>query len=91
VTEGLSNVRRHALCDDARVDITCNEGTLLLQIKNRRPPGSGTLNLGNGYNNEGQISFTPYSIAERAALLGGETSVSVDENNYTVVSVGIPL
>jgi len=91
VTEGLSNVRRHALCDDARVDITCNEGTLLLQIKNRRPPGSGTLNLGNDYNNEGQISFTPYSIAERAALLGGETSVSVDENNYTVVSVGIPL
>jgi hypothetical protein len=39
-------------------------------------------------NNE---AFTPRSISERAALLGGATDVFVDENNYTVVSVGIPL
>ena len=90
VTEGLSNVRRHALCDDARVEVTCSEGTLLLQIKNRRPRGGGNLNFGND-NNDCQVSFIPYSISERAALLGGETRVSVDENNYTVVSVGIPL
>jgi signal transduction histidine kinase len=91
VTEGLSNVRRHALSDDARVEITCKEGTLLLQIKNRRPRDSGNPKFGNDDNSDGQVSFTPYSISERAALLGGETKVSVDENNYTVVSVGIPL
>jgi signal transduction histidine kinase len=91
VTEGLSNVRRHALCDAARVEITCNEGTLLLQIKNRRPRVTGNLNFGNDDNNDSQVTFYPRSISERAALLGGATDVFVDENNYTVVSVGIPL
>jgi signal transduction histidine kinase len=91
VTEGLSNVRRHALCDDACVEITCNEGRLLLEIKNRRRRISGNLNFGNDDNSEGHVSFTPYSISQRVALLGGETRVSVDEKNYTVVSVGIPL
>jgi signal transduction histidine kinase len=91
VTEGLSNVRRHALCDEARVEITCNDGTLLLQIKNRRPRVTGNLNFGNDDNNVGQVTFYPRSISERAALLGGATDVFVDENNYTVVSVGIPL
>ncbi len=90
VTEGLSNVRRHALCDDARVEITCNEGMLLLEIKNRRPRINGDLNFGNADNSD-YVSFTPHSISERVALLGGETRVSVDEKNYTVVSVGIPL
>jgi signal transduction histidine kinase len=91
VTEGLSNVRRHALSDDARVDITCNEGMLLLEIKNRRPRVNGNLDFGNADNSDGHVSFTPHSISERVALLGGETRVSVDEKNYTVVSVGIPL
>jgi signal transduction histidine kinase len=91
VTEGLSNVRRHALCDDACVEITCNEGRLLLEIKNRRRRVSGNLNFGNDDNSEGHVSFTPYSISQRVALLGGETRVSVDDKNYTVVSVGIPL
>jgi hypothetical protein len=36
-------------------------------------------------------SFRPHSIAERAASLGGDTQVFVDEMDYTVVSVGIPL
>ena len=36
-------------------------------------------------------SFRPHSIAERAASLGGDTHVFVDEKDYTVVSVGIPL
>src|ERR1043165_8319522 len=40
VAEGLSNVRRHALCNEARVEITCEGGKFLLQIMNRRPEES---------------------------------------------------
>jgi hypothetical protein len=36
-------------------------------------------------------AFRPHSITERAAALGGETQVYVDDKDYTVVSVGIPL
>lgn len=91
VTEGLSNVRRHALCSDARVELSCNEKSVVLQIKNSRPrngekPQADTTNSG-----DNSITFKPQSIAERASVLGGETKVFVDEQNYTVVSVGIPL
>jgi signal transduction histidine kinase len=87
VAEGLSNVRRHAFCRDARVEIECKETSLLLQIKNSRPR--------TGVNPDGERgdgkSFRPHSIAERAASLGGDTKVFVDDKDYTVVSVGIPL
>jgi signal transduction histidine kinase len=84
VAEGLSNVRRHAFCRDARVEISCKESLLLLQIKNSRPRAGGNAEV------DGR-SFRPHSIAERAASLGGDTQVFVDEKDYTVVSVGIPL
>jgi len=91
VTEGLSNVRRHALCDEARVELTCEAGRVLLRIKNPRPDGNGDL----GFSSEEQLDqrnlFTPRSIAERTAMLGGETRVSIDDNNYTVVTVNVPL
>lgn len=83
VAEGLSNVRRHAFCRDARVEISCKESLLLLQIKNSRPRAGNAEVDGR--------SFRPHSIAERAASLGGDTQVFVDEKDYTVVSVGIPL
>ncbi|HEU5459093.1 MAG TPA: histidine kinase, partial [Pyrinomonadaceae bacterium] len=41
VAEGLSNIRRHAFCRDARVEISCKETSLLLQIKNSRPRTGG--------------------------------------------------
>jgi hypothetical protein len=63
----------------------------MLQIKNRRPGRTGDLNPNGADNHNEQTLFTPRSIAERAALLGGETKVSIDENNYTVVNVAIPL
>jgi signal transduction histidine kinase len=91
VTEGLSNVRRHALCDEARVELTCEAGRVLLRIKNPRPEANGDL----GFNGEDQPDkrtlFKPRSIAERTAMLGGETRVSIDDNNYTVVTVTVPL
>lgn len=86
VAEGLSNVRRHAFCRDARVEISCKNSSLLLQIKNSRPRANPEHER-----QENVKTFRPHSIAERAALLGGDTQVFVDEKNYTVVSVGIPL
>ncbi len=87
VAEGLSNIRRHAFCRDARVEISCKETSLLLQIKNSRPRTGERAADGQ----DGGRSFRPHSIAERAASLGGDTQVYVDEKDYTVVSVGIPL
>jgi signal transduction histidine kinase len=90
VAEGLSNVRRHAFCRDARVEISCRDSSLLLQIKNSRPRGTNP-EAERGDGQDGVKSFRPHSIAERAASLGGDTQVFVDEKDYTVVSVGIPL
>jgi signal transduction histidine kinase len=91
VAEGLSNVRRHAFCRDARVEISCKESSLLLQIKNSRPRIGMSPDGERGDGHDGVKSFRPHSIAERAASLGGDTQVFVDEKDYTVVSVGIPL
>ena len=88
VAEGLSNVRRHALCDDASIHMACLDGHLILEIKNRRPQPAER--NGDGHANQTRL-FRPRSIAERVELLGGETEVTVDENNYTVVRVSLPL
>ena len=89
VAEGLSNVRRHAFCRDVRVEISCKDSSLLLQIKNSRPRANPEAERADG--NESVKPFRPHSIAERAASLGGDTHVFVDEKDYTVVSIGIPL
>jgi signal transduction histidine kinase len=91
VAEGLSNIRRHAFCRDARVEISCKETSLLLQIKNSRPRIGPNAEVERAEGQDGVRSFRPHSIAERAASLGGDTQVFVDEKDYTVVSVGIPL
>ncbi len=91
VAEGLSNVRRHAFCRDARVEILCKETSLQLQIKNSRPRAGTPVDVERADGHDGIRAFRPRSIAERAAALGGETQVYVDEKDYTVVSVGIPL
>ena len=88
VAEGLSNVRRHALSDDASIHIGSKEGIVTLEIRNRRPHPIGR--NGDGHRLDQRL-FTPRSIAERSELLGGKTEVSIDENNYTVVRVSIPL
>jgi signal transduction histidine kinase len=91
VAEGLSNVRRHAFCRDARVEIECKETSLLLQIKNSRPRTGANPDGEPRDGQDGVKPFRPHSIAERAASLGGDTQVFVDDKDYTVVSVGIPL
>jgi signal transduction histidine kinase len=88
VAEGLSNVRRHALCDEAIIHLECKEGVIVLELKNRRPQAVGE----NGAaSHSSKKLFRPRSIAERTELLGGETEVLIDENNFTVVRVSIPL
>ena len=87
VTEGLSNVRRHALCNDASVNLACHNGRISLEIKNRRPGISGEPEDDHV---EEPTPFTPRSIAERASLLGGETLVTFDKS-HTIVTVAIPL
>ena len=90
VTEGLSNVRRHTLCNDASIEMACRGGSFLLAIKNQRGRVSGNLDGSDG-RSDGNGVFVPRSISERAGSLGGKTEVSVDDNNYTVVKVTIPL
>jgi signal transduction histidine kinase len=90
VTEGLSNVRRHGLCNDASVELACHQGKFLLRIKNPRPSLNGNGNGQPNHSYDKQL-FTPRSISERASLLGGQTEVSIDEKNRTVVQVAIPL
>jgi signal transduction histidine kinase len=91
VAEGLSNVRRHAFCRDARVEISCKDSSLLLQIKNSRPRSGANADGEPRDGQDGVRSFRPHSIAERAASLGGDTQVFIDDKDYTVVSIGIPL
>src|ERR1044072_1841447 len=91
VAEGLSNVRSHAFCRDARVEISCQDSSLVLQIKNSRPRTGANPDGEPRDGHDGVKSFRPHSIAERAASLGGDTQVFVDDKDYTVVSVGIPL
>jgi signal transduction histidine kinase len=91
VSEGLSNVRRHAVCNAASVELIGQKGGLILQIKNPRP-SLGTDRGGTpNYNADEKNLFTPRSISERAILLGGKTRVLVDDKNRTVVQVAIPL
>jgi len=78
IEEGLSNIRRHTTSSYARLAITSENGDLLLQLRNDRPSRLEA------------ASFTPRSIADRAAALGGKTLVYTDKNE-TVVSIQIPL
>jgi hypothetical protein len=63
----------------------------LLQIKNSRPRSGANADGEPRDGQDGVRSFRPHSIAERAASLGGDTQVFIDDKNYTVVSIGIPL
>ena len=78
IEEGLSNIRRHSRSSYAKLAISSENGDLLLQLRN------------DGRKSPGDPSFTPRSIAERAAALGGKTLVYADKHE-TVVSVQIPL
>lgn len=76
IAEGLSNVRRHTNAKQATVRLACPDGYLILQIENESTVRGKP--------------FTPRSISERAAALGGHVRIEWDADNRTVVTVEVP-
>jgi signal transduction histidine kinase len=79
VAEGLSNVRRHTRSAQATVTLGCHHDQLCLSIANDVTPGTVP------------VPFTPRSITERAAALGGGAHIEWPAHGGTVVRVDIPL
>lgn len=79
VCEALSNIHRHTVAKQGYVSIRCNRERLAIEVANECRPHAAA------------AAFTPRSIAERAAALGGTTEVLLAERGYDVVRVAIPL
>lgn len=78
VCEAMSNVYRHTRAKRAFVDLRCAEA-LLIVVGNERAPGPAT------------PGFSPRSITERAASLGGRATVQMNRDGFDLVEVTIPL
>jgi signal transduction histidine kinase len=79
VREGLSNIRRHTASPEARINMMCSNGDVVLEIENQTcEPGD-------------RKTFTPRSLTDRATALGGQVSVDVNDSERTIVSIVIPL
>jgi signal transduction histidine kinase len=78
VHEGLSNICKHTLAQKGLVDIHFSETVLKIKIENENK-------------NSPVIDFTPRSISERAAGLGGMVHVNQGQGGNTVVTVEIPV
>lgn len=78
VIEGLSNITRHSQAGRATLTFARDNGDLLIGIEN------------DSANGDAPRPFTPRSIAERAAALGGQTRVDVRDGR-TLVEIAIPL
>jgi signal transduction histidine kinase len=79
MTEGLSNIRKHTHAMHAKVRVSCRLGHFILEIKNE------------GYRGFAAPFFTPASISERTAALGGKVRVSKLPDGGNAVIVDIPL
>ncbi|MBC7944902.1 MAG: hypothetical protein H7X91_06520 [Burkholderiales bacterium] len=80
VSEGLSNIRRHTQARRATLNLRREDDNLIAQIINH-----GTAN------DVAFVPFTPRSITERTAHLGGRTEVTQWGDGSTAVTVEIPL
>ncbi len=78
IAEGLSNIRRHTTSCKAAVELSTTEHRLCVRVEN---------DLANGHPSP---PFTPRSITERAAALGGHARVE-QKADATAVVVEIPL
>lgn len=76
--EALSNVHRHTSARNARVCLDLKENNLILSVENEVEAGTDP------------VPFSPSSICERAAALGGRTEVRWP-GNRTIVRVEVPL
>lgn len=80
VGEGLSNVCRHTRAGRARISLRRRGDSLELRVAN---------DFGAAGKKPGP--FMPGSLHERAAALGGEVGIDLDDGGETVVRVSIPL
>ncbi len=78
VSEGLSNINRHAQSDYACIKISVQNGSLMLMIENN-----------NQVNGAPAQPFFPRSLAGRAKALGGD--LSVKQNGKTTVVIKVPI
>jgi signal transduction histidine kinase len=77
VREGLSNIRRHTRSRSGEVQLDCDGHWLALRIANDGLPAA--------------CGFTPRSISERAAALGGRVQVRREAGGRTAVHIEIPV
>jgi len=78
VAEGLSNIRRHTTSSQAAVELSTTDHHLCVRVENDH------------VNDQASPPFTPRSISERAAALGGHARVE-QKADATAVVVEIPL
>lgn len=79
VAEGLSNIRRHTQARRAWISLSSADNWLLLSICNANDQQTPTA-----------PAFTPVSLTERAAALGGSVELDRDQSN-TTVTVRVPI
>lgn len=80
VAEGLSNILKHTKAKHAYVSIHGEPHSLQIEIGNDA-----------GATGKQETSFIPASIHTRAVSMGGTSQVIRDAQNYTVVSVNLPI
>lgn len=82
--EALTNVARHAVATDVKVNLRLKDGKIILEVRDN---GKGIT--------EKQISdpesFGLLGIKERANFLGGHVKISSAKNKGTTITVSIPL
>ncbi len=82
VREGLSNIRRHTVAEDAAINLREGKGRLVVEIIQSKERL-------NGHN--GVVPFFPRSLNERARELGGRVNVERRPRGETAVLVEVPL
>ncbi len=78
VNEGMSNICKHTTARNGYIELACTAGQLTVRIENE-------------CSGQPVLDFTPNSIAERAAALGGEARVQRGRQNNTAVQIVIPV
>ena len=78
VAEGLSNIRRHTTAERATINLARQDSHLILRVENDCAEANPP-------------DFTPRSISERAATLGGTAHVEQTPSGTTSVVISIPL
>ncbi|MCE3265286.1 MAG: hypothetical protein K0R43_4365, partial [Pseudoduganella sp.] len=78
VNEGMSNICKHTTARNGFIELACVAGQLTVRIENE-------------CSGQPVLDFTPSSIAERAAALGGVARVQRGRQNNTAVQIVIPV